>query len=82
MSDLLTEETCNICSIGAKSAYPARTRELDEDEDDECLLRPDRTAVSEDKDDKPLVQLASRKEPVEEKRESTAERRIPAQLRR
>ena len=63
-----------------KSAYPARTRELDEDEDDQPLVRPDRTAVSEDEDDKPLVQLASREEPL--KRESSAERRVPAQLRR
>ena len=61
-------------------AYPARTRELDEDEDDKPLVRPDRIAVSEDEDDKPLVQPASREEPV--KRESAAERRVPAQLRR
>ena len=45
-----------------KTAYPAHTRELDEDEDD-----------------KPLVQLASREEPV--KRESAAERRVPTPLR-
>ena len=36
--------------------------------------------LDEDEDDKPLVQLASREEPVE--RESAAERRVPAQLRR
>ena len=64
-----------------KSAYPARTRELDEDEDDnKPLVCPDRTAVSEDEDDKHLVQPASREELV--KRESAAERRVPAQLRR
>ena len=42
-----------------------------------CL---DRTAVFEDEEDQPLVQLSSRKEPVEEKRESASERRISAQL--
>ena len=41
---------------------------------------PNRTAGSEDEDDKPLVQPASREERV--KRESAAERRVPAQLRR
>ena len=50
-----------------KSAYPARTRELDEDEDDQPLVRPDRTAVSEIEDDKPLVQLASREEPLKKR---------------
>ena len=39
-------------------------------------------AVSEDEDDQPLVQRASRKEPVEEKRESAAEHRVPTQERR
>ena len=56
-----------------KSAHPAHTQELDEDEDDKPLVRPDRTADSEDEDDQPLVQPASRKELVEEKRESPAE---------
>ena len=65
-----------------KKAYPAHTRERDEDEDDEPLVSPDHIAVSEVEDDQPLVQLASRKEPVEEKRDSAAERRTPAQLRR
>ena len=65
-----------------KSAYPAHTRELDEDEDDKPLVRPDRPTVSADEDDKPLVQTASRKELVEEKRESTAHRRVPALVRR
>ena len=60
------------------SANQARTRELDEDEDDQPLVRPDRTAVSEDEDDKPLVQLASREEPL--KRESSAERSVPTPL--
>ena len=65
-----------------KSAYPAHTRESGEDGDDKPLVSPDRTAVSEHEDDQPVVQPASRKEPVEEKRESAAECRIPAQLRR
>ena len=47
-----------------KSAYPAHTRDLDEDEDDELLVCPDRTAVSEDEDDQPLVRPASRKDMV------------------
>ena len=63
-----------------KSAYPVHTRELDEDEDDKPLVRPDRSAVSEDEDDTHLVQPASRDEPV--KRESAAERRVLAQIRR
>ena len=62
------------------SAYPVHTRELDEDEDDKPLVRPDRSAVSEDEDDNPLVQPSSRDEPV--KRESAAERRVLAQIRR
>ena len=65
-----------------KSAYPAHTRESDEDGDDKLLVSPDRTAVSEREGDQPLVQPASRKEPVEEKRDSAAGRRTPAQLRR
>ena len=65
-----------------KSAYPAHTRELDEDEDDSPLVRPDRPTVSEDEDDQPLVQTASRKELVEEKRDSTAHRRVPTPVRR
>ena len=65
-----------------KSTYPAHTRELDEDDDDKPLVCPDRTAVSENEDDQPLVQPSSRKETVEEKRESAAERRILTHLRR
>ena len=65
-----------------KLAYPAHTRELDEDEDDQPLVRSDRNADSEDEDDQPLMQPTSRKEPVEERRESVAGRRIPAQVRR
>ena len=38
-----------------RSAYPAHTRELDEDEDDQPLVRSDRTGDSENEDDKPLV---------------------------
>ena len=65
-----------------KSAYPAHTPELDEDEDDKSLVLSDLTADSEDEDDQPLVQPSSRKEPAKENRKSAAERRIPAQLRR
>ena len=65
-----------------KSAYPARTRELDEDEDDKPLVRPASSTVFEDEDYQPLVQPASRKEMVEEKSESTAQRRVPASVRR
>ena len=59
-----------------KLAYPADTRELDEDEVDKPRVRPDRIAISEKKDDKLLVQPTSRKEPVEEQRESAAARKI------
>ena len=61
-----------------KSAYPARAQELDDDEDDKPLVRPDRTTVSEeeDEDDIPLVQHASAP-----KRESAAIRRVPTPLR-
>ena len=65
-----------------KLAYPIHTRELYENEDDKPLVRPDRTVVSEEEDDKPLVHPASREKLVKEKRESTEERRVPAQLRR
>ena len=34
-----------------KSAYPAHTQELDDDEDDIPLVRPDRCTVSEDEDE-------------------------------
>ena len=64
-----------------RSAYAAHTRELDEDEDEQPLVRSDGNADSEDEDDKPRVQLTSRKEPVEDKRESAAARRFPTQLR-
>ena len=40
-----------------KSAYPAHTREPDEDEADKPVVFSDRTADSEDEDDKPLVQF-------------------------
>ena len=65
-----------------KSAYPALTRELDEDDDDKPLVRADRSTVSEDEDDEPLVQPSSRTEVIREKRESAAERSIPTPLRR
>ena len=65
-----------------KSVYPARTPELDENDDDKPLVRPDRTSVSEDEDDKHLVQPASRKEPVKERRESAAESSVATLLRR
>ena len=63
-----------------KSAYPARTEELDVDEGDKPLVRSGHTTVSEDDDDKPLVQPVSRSETV--KRESTSIRRVPTPLRR
>ena len=50
------------------------------DDDDKPLVRSDHAADSEDEDDKPLVQPSSRKELVEEKRESATERRTPAHL--
>ena len=45
-----------------KSAYPARTQELDDDEDDKSRVHSDRTTVSEDEDedDQFLVQTAPR----------------------
>ena len=63
-----------------KSAYPAHSQELDDDEDDKPLVRSDRTTISEDEDDKPLVQPASRSETA--KRESAPIRRVPTSLRR
>ena len=65
-----------------KSAYPARAQELDDDENDKPLVRPDRTTVSEeeDEDDKPLVQPASKEKAL--RRESSAIRRVPTSLRR
>ena len=65
-----------------KSVYPVHLPEPDEDDDDKSFVRSDRTADSEDEDDKPLVQPSSWKELVKEKRESAAERTVPAQLRR
>ena len=38
-----------------ESVYPALTPELDEDDNDKPLFRPDRVTVSEDEDDEPLV---------------------------
>ena len=61
---------------------PAHTPELDEDEDDQLVVRSDCNADSEDKDDKPLVRSTTTKEPVEEKRESVTGRRIKRQVRR
>ena len=49
-----------------KLTYPARTQDLQEDGDDEPLVRSDHTAVSDDEDDQPLVQPSSRKELVKE----------------
>ena len=71
-----------FCFVGAKLPYPAHTRDLDEDEDVQPLVRSDRNADSEGEDDNPLVQPTSRKEPVEERRESVAGRRVPTQVRR
>ena len=39
-----------------QSTYTTHTRELDEDEDDQPLVCPDRIVASEDEDDEPLVQ--------------------------
>ena len=63
-----------------KSAYTARSQEMDDDEDDKPLFRSDPTTVSEDEDDKPVVQPASRSETV--KREPAAIRGVPTPLRR
>ena len=65
-----------------KSAYPARTQELDDDEDDKPFVRPDRTTVSEQEveDDKSVVQPASKEKVL--KRESSSIRRTPTPLRR
>ena len=65
-----------------KLAYPAHTRDLQEDEDDGSLEHPDHTVVSDDEDDQPRVQPASRKEPVEEKCDPAADHRIPSRVRR
>ena len=65
-----------------KIAYPADTRELDEDEDDQPLVRSDCNASSGDEDYKPLVQTVPIKEPMEERRHSAAGRRIPVQVRK
>ena len=53
-----------------KSANPARTRELDEDDDDKPLVCPDNVTVSENEDDEPLVRPSS--ELIKEKRDSAA----------
>ena len=66
-----------FASMPQKSAYPAHSQELGDDEDEKPLVLSDRTTVSEDEDDKPLVQPASALN-----RESAVERRVPAQLRR
>ena len=65
-----------------KSAYPAYTRELDKDDDDKPLVRPERVIVPEDEDYNPLVQSPSRTELLKDKRESSAKCTIPTPLRR
>ena len=65
-----------------KSAYPAPTRELDEDDDDKPLVRPNRSIAAEEEDDEPMIQPSSRTESIKEKRESATERSVPTQLRR
>ena len=45
-----------------KSAYPAHTRDLDEDDDDKPLVCPESVTPSEDEDDEPLVRPSSRTE--------------------
>ena len=67
---------------GQKSASPAHTRDLEEEEDDEPLVRPDRTAVSDDEDDQSLVQPTSSNELVKEKCDPAADHRNPAPVRR
>ena len=62
------------------SVYPAHTPELDQDDDDKPLVRPDRASASED--DNPLLQSTSRTELIKEKRESAAERSVPTPLRK
>ena len=60
-----------------KSAYPAHSQELDDDEDDKPLVRPDGTIVSEeDEGDKLLVQPTSVLN-----RESSAKRGVPLPVR-
>ena len=49
-----------------KPAYPAHTQDMHDDEDDGPLAQLDHMVVSGDGDDQPLVQPASRKEPVKE----------------
>ena len=80
-SDRLTKHVTFALSQ-RKSAYPARAQELDDDEDDKPLVRPDRTTVSEkeEEDDNPQVQPASKEKVL--KRESSAIRRVPTPLRR
>ena len=46
------------------------------------FVRPDRASVSEDEDDKPLVQPTSRTELIKEKRELVAESSMPTTLRK
>ena len=69
-----------VALMPQKSAYPAHSQELDDDEDDKTLVRSDRTTVSEHEDDKPLVHPASRSETV--KRESAANRIVTTPSRR
>ena len=61
-------------------AYPAHTRDLQEDEDNGSLVHPDHTVVSGDEDGQPLVRPASRKELVKEKCDPAADHRIPARV--
>ena len=63
-----------------KAAYPAHLQELGDDEDDKLLVGSVHTIVSENEDEKPLVQPASRSETV--KRECSSIRRFPTPLRR
>ena len=52
-----------------KPAYPAHTQDMHEDEHDGPLVQPDHVVVTDDGDDQPPVQPASRKEPTEERRD-------------
>ena len=75
------KETCEFSTV-RKSAHSAHAQELDEDDDDKPLVRPDRASVSEDENDEPLVQPSSRTESIKEKRESAKERSIRTPLRK
>ena len=67
-----------------KVISPAHTQDLEEDGDDEPLVRSDHTAATDDEDDQPIVQPSSKKKKklVKEKCDPAADHRIPAPVRR